>query len=113
MTLRAVAWMQFALFSSFILSSEEITMQRAQSTVYDPIRYCIFTTIALIAWAFGAPFAVTLMSGLGLLAYANAWRQGLRQSKCFLRDPRLVMGYLGLAFVAGLFFTLRGIVRLI
>lgn len=80
---------------------------------YDPIRFCIFTTIALIAWAFGPPLAVMLMSGLGLWAYANAWRQGLRQSKCFLRDPRLIMGYLGSAFVLGLIFTVRGIVQLL
>ena len=85
-------------------------MQRAKPTVFDPIRFCIFTTIALIAWVCGPPFAVTLMSGMGLWAYANAWRQGLRQSKCFLRDPRLVMGYLGAAFVLGLGFTVRGIV---
>lgn len=80
---------------------------------YDPIRFCIFTTIALIAWAFGPPLAVTLMSGLGLWAYANAWRQGLRESKCFLRDPRLIMGYLGSAFVLGLIFTVRGIIQLL
>lgn len=80
---------------------------------YDPIRFCIFTTIALIAWAFGPPLVVTLMSGLGLWAYVNAWRQGLRQSKCFLRDPRLIMGYLGSAFVLGLIFTVRGIVQLL
>ena len=80
---------------------------------YDPIRFCVFTTIALIAWIFGPPIAVTLMSGLGLWAYANAWRQGLRESKCVLRDPRLVMGYLGTAFVAGLVFAVRGIVRLL
>ncbi|HEY0602702.1 MAG TPA: hypothetical protein VGD58_07310 [Herpetosiphonaceae bacterium] len=88
-------------------------MQRSEVTPFDPIRFCIFTTIALIAWAFGPPLAVTLMSGLGLWAYANAWRQGLRQSKCFLRDPRLIMGYLGGAFVLGLIFTVRGIVQLV
>ncbi|PLS82894.1 MAG: hypothetical protein CYG59_02740 [Chloroflexi bacterium] len=87
-------------------------MHRAQPTVYDPIRFCIFTTIALIAWAFGPPFAVTLMSGLGLVAYAQAWRQGLRQSKCFLRDPRLVMAYLGIAFVLGIGFTIRNVAQL-
>jgi hypothetical protein len=86
-------------------------MQRSQSSVYDPIRFCIFTTVALIAWVFGPPLAVLLMSGLGLWAYANAWRQGLRQSKCFLRDPRLIMGYLGAAFVLGLIFTVRGVVQ--
>ena len=87
-------------------------MQRAESAVYDPIRFCIFTTIALIAWAFGPPLAVTLMSGLGLWSYAHAWRQGLRRSKCFLLDPRLVMAYLGTAFMLGFIFTARGVVQL-
>lgn len=82
-------------------------MQPTQTAVFDPIRFCIFTTIALIAWICGPPLAVTLMSGLGLWAYAHAWRQGLRQSKCFLRDPWLVMAYLGGAFVLGLIFSVR------
>ncbi len=87
-------------------------MRRSEPVVYDSIRFCIFTTIALIAWACGPPFAVALMSGLGLWAYAQAWRRGLRTSKCFLRDPRLVMGYLLAAFVLGLIFTVRGILQL-
>jgi hypothetical protein len=87
-------------------------MRQATSAVYDPIRFCIFTTIAIIAWLVGPPLAVLLMSGLGLWAYANAWRQGLRQSKCFLRDPRLVMGYLGGAFVIALVVVLRDLPRL-
>ncbi len=86
-------------------------MNHAEETIYDPLRFCIFTTIALIAWVSGPPFAVMVMSGLGLWAYAQAWRQGLRRSKCILRDPRLVMGYLGSAFVLGLVFTLRGILH--
>lgn len=76
---------------------------------YDPIRFCVFTTIGLLAWIFGPPLAVTALSGLGLWAYAHAWRQGLRQSKCVLRDPRLVMIYLGGAFVLGLSFSLRAL----
>lgn len=75
--------------------------------VFDPIRYCVFTTIALIAWLFGAPAAVMLTSGIGLLAYWHSWRRGLRVSKCFLRDPRLVMLYLAAAFVAGAAFAVR------
>lgn len=66
---------------------------------YDPLRFCIFTTIALLAWLLSPPVAVLLMSGLGLAAYAKAWRGGLRRSKCLLGDVRLVAGYLGLAFV--------------
>ena len=79
----------------------------AQPTAFDPIRFCIFTTVALIAWVFGPPVAVTLMSGLGLWAYWHSWRKGLRTTKCFLRDPRLVMLYLGAAFVLGAVFTVR------
>ena len=80
---------------------------------FDPIRFCVFTTVALIAWVCGPPVAVTLMSGLGLWAYATAWRQGLRESRCFLRDARLVMAYLGAAFLVGLVFTVRGALALI
>ena len=88
-------------------------MQPTDTTVFDPLRFCIFTTIALIAWAFGPPLAVMLMSGLGLWAYVRAWRQGLRHSKCVLRDPRLVMAYLGGAFVLGLVFTVRGVLEIV
>ena len=80
--------------------------------VFDPIRFCVFTTVALIAWVFGPPFAVTLMSGLGLWAYWDSWRKGLRESRCFLRDPRLVMAYLGVAFALGAVFTVRAALRL-
>jgi len=79
----------------------------AKQTAFDPIRFCVFTTVALIAWVFGPPVAVMLMSGLGLWAYWHSWRQGLRSTKCFLRDPRLVMLYLGAAFVLGAVFTMR------
>ena len=67
---------------------------------YDPLRLCIFTTIALIAWLVSPPVAVLAMSSLGIAAYVKAWRGGLRQSKCVLGDVRLVLGYLGLAFTA-------------
>lgn len=69
---------------------------------FDPLRYCIFTTIALIAWAVGPPVAVALMSALGLAAYWSAWRGGLRTSRCVLRDVRLVLAYLGLAFAGSI-----------
>lgn len=80
-----------------------------QSEPFDPIRFCVFTTVAIIAWVCGAPFAVMLMSGIGLWAYVVAYRKGLRESKCFLRDTRLVIGYLGLAFLVGAAFTARQI----
>ena len=68
---------------------------------FDPLRFCIFTTIALIAWAATPPLAVVWTSGMGLWAYARARRAGLVKSRCVLGDTRLVMGYLALAFVGG------------
>jgi hypothetical protein len=79
----------------------------AQPGAFDPIRFCVFTTVALIAWVFGPPVAVALMSGLGLAAYWHAWRNGLRSTKCILRDPRLTMLYLGAAFVLGVVFAVK------
>lgn len=85
-----------------------MTTQSSERT-FDPLRYCIFTTIALIAWAVGAPVAVALMSALGLAAYVTAWRAGLRTSKCLLRDTRLVIGYLALAFAASSAVVVRSV----
>ena len=67
--------------------------------VYDPLRLCIFATIALLGWALG-PFALLFFAGLGFLGYVKARRAGLSRSKCVLRDTRLVLGYLGLLMVA-------------
>lgn len=83
------------------------------AAVADPLRFCIFTTIALIAWILGPPLAVTWMSGLGLWAYGRAWRAGQRRSRCWLRDTRLVLLYLGTAFAAGLFFSARSLLRVL
>jgi hypothetical protein len=80
-----------------------------QERTFDPLRYCIFTTIALIAWAVSAPVAVALMSAIGLAAYWTAWRDGLRTSKCVLRDVRLVLAYLGVAFVASTAVVVRNL----
>jgi hypothetical protein len=81
--------------------------QRAGERTFDPLRYCIFTTIALIAWAAGAPVAVALMSAIGLAAYVSAWRAGLRTSKCVLRDTRLVIAYLAAALTASVVAIVR------
>jgi hypothetical protein len=81
-----------------------------EERTFDPLRYCIFTTIALIAWAVSAPVAVALMSALGLAAYWSAWRDGLRTSKCVLRDVRLVLAYLLVAFVASTAVVVRDVI---
>jgi hypothetical protein len=67
---------------------------------YDPLRLCVYSTIALLAWLAG-PFAVVFFAGLGLVGYVRARRAGLTRSKCLLRDTRLVIGYLSLLVVVG------------
>lgn len=67
---------------------------------YDPLRLCIFATVALLGWLLG-PVALLGFALLGLAGYTQAYRAGLARSKCFLRDTRLVLGYLSLLAVAG------------
>jgi hypothetical protein len=68
--------------------------------VKDPLRLCVYTTIALLAWVVG-PLVVVAFGVMGVLAYASARRGGLLESKCVLKDTRLVLAYLALAAVAG------------
>lgn len=62
---------------------------------YDPLRLCVYATIALLAWLFG-PWALLGFAVLGFVGYWKARRAGLTRSKCLLRDTRLVLAYLGL-----------------
>jgi hypothetical protein len=62
---------------------------------YDPLRLCVYATVALLAWLLG-PWAVLGFAALGFAGYWKARRAGLTRSKCFLRDTRLVLAYLGL-----------------
>ena len=78
---------------------------------FDPIRLCVYTTIAVLAWIVGAPVMMMAMSALGLVAYWRAMRDGLTRSKCVLRKPRLVLFYLGSVFVAGAAAIVLRIVR--
>ena len=75
---------------------------------YDPLRLCIFATIALLGWLLG-PVALLGFAVLGLVGYTKAYRAGLTRSKCFLRDTRLVIGYLAVLAAAGV----AGIVLLV
>lgn len=77
-------------------------MQSSGATApFDPIRLCVYTTIALIAWIVSPPVMLMAMSALGIAGYVRAMRAGLTKSKCVLREPRLVLVYLGSAFLAG------------
>jgi hypothetical protein len=60
---------------------------------HDPLRLCIFSTVALIAWLLG-PWALAFFAGLGIVGYARARRAGLLRSRCLLGDTRLLLLYL-------------------
>jgi len=88
--------------------------ERPQPTpppVRDPLSLCVNATVALLGWIFTPGLVAAVFGFLGLYAYARAWRAGLRRSDCVLRDPRLVMLYLGLLGTAGLAWTTWRIFR--
>ena len=88
------------------------TTQEAEGSAaatYDPLRLCVFTTVALLTWLIG-PAVVVAFAALGFAGYVRARRAGLTRSKCLLRDTRLVLGYLalvGLSALAGVAWQLR------
>lgn len=69
--------------------------------IADPLRFCVWTTVALLAWVVTPAAVVAFFGIMGVLAYRRAWKAGLRRSDCLLRDPRLVMAYLGILALAG------------
>lgn len=68
----------------------------------DPLRYCVMTTVALLAWLLSPPVMVVAMGGLGFWMYWGAIRGGLTRTRCVLRHPRLVLAYLAIACLAGI-----------
>lgn len=72
----------------------------APAQAYDPLRLCVYTTIALLTWLLG-PVVVVAFALAGFAAYRSARRAGLLTSKCVLRDTRLVLAYLLAGAVAG------------
>ncbi len=72
----------------------------AEAKPFDPLRLCIFATISLLGWMFG-PLAVVVFAGVGFAGYWKARQAGLTRSRCYLRDTRLVLGYLFLLAAAG------------
>jgi hypothetical protein len=67
---------------------------------FDPLRLCIFATVALLGWLAG-PIALAVFAAIGFIGYWKARRQGLKKSKCYLRDTRLVLAYLGILLASG------------
>ena len=77
---------------------------------YDPLRLCVFATVALVTWLLG-PVAVAFFAILGVVGYARARRSGLLRSRCKLGDTRLVLAYLGVVALAGLAGTAWMLIR--
>ncbi|WP_209020637.1 hypothetical protein [Nocardioides sp. 1609] len=76
------------------------TASPGSTATYDPLRLCVFATIAALGWLLG-PVALLGFAVLGFCGYWRAWRAGLQRSRCVLRDTRLVLGYLAALAVAG------------
>jgi hypothetical protein len=68
---------------------------------YDPLRLCIFSTIALISWIITPPLTAAIFASIGVGAYVRARRHGLAKSRCKLGDTRLVITYLAALAIAG------------
>lgn len=81
-------------------------------TAADPLRLCVFTTVALLAWVLG-PAVVVAFAALGFVAYLRARRAGLTSSRCVLRDTRLVLGYLAAAGVVATVGVVRQVAALV
>lgn len=60
---------------------------------FDPLRLCVFTTVAVIACSLG-PVAVLAFALIAIAGYARARRAGLMRSRCRLGDTRVVLTYL-------------------
>ena len=60
---------------------------------FDPLKLCVFATVALLGWVLG-PWALLVFSLVAALGYARARREGLLRSRCKLGDTRLVLLYL-------------------
>ena len=60
---------------------------------FDPLRLCIYTTVALLAVVLG-PIALLGFALLAIAGYTRARREGLLRSRCKLSDTRLVLAYL-------------------
>lgn len=65
---------------------------------FDPLRLCVFTTVALISAVLG-PVAVLVFALVAIAGYARARRGGLLRSRCKLGDTRLVLAYLAVIAV--------------
>jgi hypothetical protein len=71
------------------------------------LHWCVFTTVSLLTWALG-PAALVGFSAMGLVAYLRVVAAGRRDTRCLLRDTRLVLVYLSIVLALGVTATVRG-----
>ena len=80
----------------------EHSVDDSAEPLLDPLRLCVFATVALLGWLLG-PFALLGFAVLAIVGYARARREGLLRSKCKLGDTRLVLLYLVVLAAAAAF----------
>jgi hypothetical protein len=83
-----------------IVSPQHEAQDAPESPPFDPLRLCVFATVALIAWLTG-PIAVAVFGAIGFVGYLRARRAGLLRSRCKLGDTRIVLVYLAALVAAG------------
>lgn len=84
----------------WLAHKQPVEEQPADKAPYDPLRLCIYATIALLGWLAG-PVALVVFASVGFAGYWKARRVGLKRSRCFLRDTRLVLAYFAVLIAAG------------
>ena len=83
-----------------MVSPQHLEQEPADEAPFDPLRLCVFATVALIAWVTG-PVAVAVFGAIGFAGYLRARRAGLLRSRCKLGDTRIVLVYLAVLVAAG------------
>ena len=73
--------------------SQSTAQATAGESTFDPLKLCVFATVALLGWLLG-PWALLGFAVLAVAGYARARRHGLLRSRCKLGDTRLVLLYL-------------------
>jgi hypothetical protein len=91
---------------------QETTQEAVGAAPHDPLTLCIVATVAVLGWLAG-PVALTVFAAIGFVGYWRARRAGLLRSRCFLRDTRLVIAYLGILTAAGVWGTVALLARLL
>ncbi len=83
------------------------TLRRESDGKVDPLRFCIATTVSLIALVVTPALALIGFSTAGIVAYSKARKAGLLKSRCILGDTRWVLAYLAAAGVLGMVLATR------